>query len=440
MSSLQKVNLGTPPKAEDGDPVRTANVKANENVDVLNAQSALTSAAQLVDSPQTLTADLHLGRRVNISLAAAGEVQMPDAASCGADGVVLLRNIGTTIATLASKTGSGDSVALSKLNPGEAVLMDTDGVHAWTVLMRGRTNSDDEVVNGNFTVSGNSTVNGNETVGGTLGVTGAATLASATVAGALVAKGVTSFGSAAQATISAAGAYSGTSAAYSGNVTVGGTFGVTGVATFSTRPTFNGATPWDSGNLASPATLNTAQSFSAAKVFAQLTVAAAFNATAVNNQAFLNGSGAYTFLSFGVNAGGGAGSLAYAASTGGFAFYNYNATGYVPVICSTLTQTSDMRLKSDIQTIADAMSLLRKVRGVRYTMDGKRGLGVIAQEVAEPFPELIEELDIPEGDEKSPLLGVKYANMVGPLLQGLLEMDEVVQGLLIRIAALEDKQ
>ncbi|NPT39727.1 tail fiber domain-containing protein, partial [Paraburkholderia xenovorans] len=146
--------------------------------------------------------------------------------------------------TLASKTGSGDSVALSKLNPGEAVLMDTDGVHAWTVLMRGRTNADDEVVNGNFSVSGNSTVNGdstvnnsavngNETVGGTLGVTGAATLASATVAGQLAAKANTYFGSAAQASISAAGVYSGPSAGYSGNVGVGGTLGVTGLATLA---------------------------------------------------------------------------------------------------------------------------------------------------------------------------------------------------------------
>jgi hypothetical protein len=48
--------------------------------------------------------------------------------------------------------------------------MDTDGAHAWNVLTRGRSNSDNEIVNGNCTV------NGNETVGGTLVVTGAATL------------------------------------------------------------------------------------------------------------------------------------------------------------------------------------------------------------------------------------------------------------------------
>ncbi|MDR8398284.1 hypothetical protein NE850_18235 [Paraburkholderia sp. USG1] len=236
MSSLQKVNLGTPPKAEDGDAVRVANVKANANVDVLNAQSALTSAAQLVDSAQALTAALHLGRRVNISLAVAGIVQVPAAATCGTDGVMLLRNIGATVVTLAITTGSGDTLSLSKLNPGETALVDTDGVHAWTVLMRGRTNSDNETVNGNCAVGGN------ETVAGALGVIGLTTLT-----------GGASFGAGGQATISAAGAYSGVSAAYSGNVTVGGTLGVTGQATFTLRPTFASNTPWDSGNLPSPA-------------------------------------------------------------------------------------------------------------------------------------------------------------------------------------------
>ncbi|MGP8437188.1 hypothetical protein ACT2FY_12910 [Paraburkholderia fungorum] len=221
MTSLQKVNLGTAPAGTDGDPVRTAFTKANSNVDVLTAQSALTSAAQLVNSAQALTAALHLGRRVNISLASAGTVQVPAANTCSVDGVMLLRNIGATVVTLAITTGSGDTISLSKLNPGETALMDTDGVHAWTVLMRGRTNSDNEVVNGNCAV------NGNETVGGTLSVTGGSLLASAAVTG--------------NATV-------GGTLGVTGNTTVGGTLGVTGASTFSVRPTFASKTPWDSGN------------------------------------------------------------------------------------------------------------------------------------------------------------------------------------------------
>jgi hypothetical protein len=176
MTSLQKVNLGTAPTGTDGDPVRTGFTKINSNVDVFNSQAALTSATGIT-AAQALTV-AHIGKRINIALATAGVVNLPAAATCGADNVLILRNIGTTVVTLAITAGSGDTIALSKLNPGETALMDTDGIHAWTVLMRGRTNADNEIVNGNCTVNGNETVggtlgvSGNTTVGGTLAVTG----------------------------------------------------------------------------------------------------------------------------------------------------------------------------------------------------------------------------------------------------------------------------
>jgi len=152
MTSLQKVVLGTPPTAVDGDTVRVANTKANANVDVLNAQAALTSAAGIT-AAQALTV-AHIGKRINIALAQAGVVNVPAASTCAADNVLHLRNIGTTVVTLAITAGSGDTLGLSGLNPGEAALLDTDGVHAWTVLMRGRSNSDNEVVNGALYVNG----------------------------------------------------------------------------------------------------------------------------------------------------------------------------------------------------------------------------------------------------------------------------------------------
>jgi hypothetical protein len=215
MSNLQKVNLGTPPSAVDGDTVRTANEKANANVDVLNAQAALTSAADIITVPQALTNE-HIGRRVNISLAAPGTINMPAASTCAVDNVILLRNVGATVVTLAIAMASGDTVGLSKLNPGESALMDADGAHAWTALMRGRTNSDNEVVNGNCAVAGNETVGGSLGVGTTLSVTGASTL--------------------------------------TGDVAAGGKLSVADTATFAKRPTFNTHTPYDDGNLITPLT------------------------------------------------------------------------------------------------------------------------------------------------------------------------------------------
>lgn len=187
MSALQKVNLGTAPAGVDGDAVRTAFIKDNANVDVLNAQTFLTSAT-LITTAQALTT-AHIGKRVNINLGSPGTINLPSASTCAADQVTLLRNLGTTVVTLAITTGSGDTVSISKLNPGETALMDTDGLHTWTCLMRSRTNSDNETVNGNSTVVGNETVGGTlgvtgaTTIGSTLGVTGAATLASLGVTG-----------------------------------------------------------------------------------------------------------------------------------------------------------------------------------------------------------------------------------------------------------------
>lgn len=197
MSNLQTIAFGAASDGSQGDTTRAAFTKDNANVAVLNAQATLTSFATTITNASALTAAAHLGKRVNVNLATPGTINLPTATSCGADGVILIRNLGTTLVTLAITTSSGDSVALTTVAAGEAALMDTDGVHAWNCGLRGRSNSANEVVQGNCAVLGN------ETVGGTLIVTGATTL----------------------------------------------TGGVAGATPFAVRPTFNSNTPWDSGNL-----------------------------------------------------------------------------------------------------------------------------------------------------------------------------------------------
>ncbi|WP_250451210.1 hypothetical protein [Caballeronia sp. ATUFL_M2_KS44] len=152
MATLQKVNLGTPPTAVDGDTARGANTKANANVDVLSTQIALVSNAATITSAQALT-NAHVGKRVNINLATTGTINLPAASTCAVDQVIHLRNVGGTLVTLAITAGSGDTLSLSRLNPGESALLDTDGVHAWSCLLRGRTNSDNETITGRVTSS-----------------------------------------------------------------------------------------------------------------------------------------------------------------------------------------------------------------------------------------------------------------------------------------------
>lgn len=158
MSLLQKIALGTPPTAVDGDTARGANTKMNSNVDVLNTQTILTSNAAVITAAQALTV-AHVGKRVNINLAAAGTINLPTASTCTADSVIHVRNVGATIITLAITAGSGDTIALTTLAAGESAIMDTDGVHAWNCAIRGRSNSTNEVVQGTLLANGKITAN-----------------------------------------------------------------------------------------------------------------------------------------------------------------------------------------------------------------------------------------------------------------------------------------
>jgi hypothetical protein len=456
MTSLQKVVLGTPPTAVDGDTVRVANTKANANVDVLNTQAALTSATGITTA-QALTA-AHLGKRINIALATAGVINLPSASTCPADSVLLLRNTGTTVVTLAITAGSGDTVALSKLNPGETVVMDSDGAHAWNVLMRGRTNSDNEVVNGNCTV------NGNETVGGALGVSGNATLGGTlTTAGLSTHTVGASFGASGQAAISAAGAYSGASAAYTGNVTIGGTLGVTGQATFTLRPTFASNTPWDSGNLVSPARQTVGNTFTAVNQF----VGSAYTFT--TSPLFVNVSGSQTVMGIGFGNASGNGVWRLNANT--FEAANGTNTGLTDIRCTVVTQTSDAALKTDVAEFGGVLDLLKGKRVVRYRLKRPASegggasdvhVGVIAQEWRDDFPELVQEANIDideEGDfiahqydgdgnevfgpggkpASRKLLTFNYANASAVAIAAVMELKAALSEALERIAALEGK-
>mgnify|MGYP003131953685 CR=1 FL=1 len=78
-----------------------------------------------------------------------------------------------------------------------------------------------------------------------------------------------------------------------------------------------------------------------------------------------------------------------------------------------VTATSDERLKSDIQTIDNALDKVMNMRGVTYTMQAEKGTGVIAQEVEKVLPEVVV-----DNEYKS----VAYGNMVGVLIEAIKEL------------------
>lgn len=90
--------------------------------------------------------------------------------------------------------------------------------------------------------------------------------------------------------------------------------------------------------------------------------------------------------------------------------------------------TSDRRVKTDIETISNALDIVNGLRGVYFTRIGEtqRQVGVIAQEVEEFLPEVVHtSLD----DLKS----VSYGNMVGVLIEAIKDVSK-------RLEKMENKE
>jgi hypothetical protein len=98
-------------------------------------------------------------------------------------------------------------------------------------------------------------------------------------------------------------------------------------------------------------------------------------------------------------------------------------------MAGNVTAYSDARLKKDVETIGDALGLVGKMRGVRYTrIDTEMpGTGVIAQEMLEVMPEVVQQ---GVGDDDT--LSVAYGNLVGVLIEAIKELEA-------RVAELEGK-
>lgn len=72
---------------------------------------------------------------------------------------------------------------------------------------------------------------------------------------------------------------------------------------------------------------------------------------------------------------------------------------------------SDERLKKDIRTIKNPLRKLRKINGYNYIKDGKRHIGVLAQEIESIMPELVTK------DKKTGYKAVAYGNLTALLIQ-----------------------
>ncbi|MBX3543237.1 tail fiber domain-containing protein [Chelatococcus sp.] len=127
-------------------------------------------------------------------------------------------------------------------------------------------------------------------------------------------------------------------------------------------------------------------------------------------------------------------SIAYSTGAGGVGFLNVpskswtfsNSTGNASCPSGgSWVDSSDERLKTDIETIGDALAKLRQMRGVtfKWIADGRSATGVIAQELRTVMPEAVFEA----GPEDR--LGVAYNMLTGVLIEAVKELAERVEAL-----------
>lgn len=96
-----------------------------------------------------------------------------------------------------------------------------------------------------------------------------------------------------------------------------------------------------------------------------------------------------------------------------------NVTGVIT--CTDLNSTSDINLKENIQTVTNALDIVKDIRGVKFEWknNGKKSLGVIAQEIEQVLPELTSD----NNNTKT----VNYNGLIGILIEAIKELSEEIE-------------
>ena len=110
--------------------------------------------------------------------------------------------------------------------------------------------------------------------------------------------------------------------------------------------------------------------------------------------------------------------------------YKLDVVGAVRASASFIN--SDRRLKENVKTVDSALEKVLKLRGVTFDWkkDGRKDVGLIAQEVEQVFPDLVE--TAPDGYKS-----VEYSNLVSPLVEAVKEQQKQIEELRAEVFALK---
>jgi len=114
--------------------------------------------------------------------------------------------------------------------------------------------------------------------------------------------------------------------------------------------------------------------------------------------------------------------VGFLTSTFGWACYTDNSGNFVAT--GNVSAFSDIRTKSDLKPIYDAMAIVRQMRGYFYTdnASGEKRVGLVAQDLVKALPEVV-------GEGPDGLLHVAYGNVSAVLAEGLKQLDERIERL-----------
>ena len=101
----------------------------------------------------------------------------------------------------------------------------------------------------------------------------------------------------------------------------------------------------------------------------------------------------------------------------------------------SLVETSTRELKEDIQPLENQLEKIKQLQPVEFTWkkDKKKDFGLIAEEVEEIYPYLVEH------DSDNNLIGVKYSKLTSVLIKALQEQQHQIDELKEEITHLKTK-
>jgi hypothetical protein len=94
------------------------------------------------------------------------------------------------------------------------------------------------------------------------------------------------------------------------------------------------------------------------------------------------------------------------------------------VSATTLTETSDERLKTDIVPLTNALDTILALDGKAFIKDGKASVGLIAQQVQRVLPQVVV-----TGEDEMQTLSVQYGNIVAVLIEAVKEQQKQIEEL-----------